>query len=594
MPDAPDPTALFRAVFASDLDAVRQCLAAGADLDARTDRGRTPLMVAAGLGHDDVVAALLVAGAPPDVVVDEEGPMRLADEEPEDEDEYLEAPTTALAFAVAAGRREAVERLLAAGASPTPPRWHDTPPLVYAAARGHRAIVDALLQAGAPVDHGLDRTPLAIAAGYGHAHVVRTLLVAGADPNAEGEDEETALLAAAAAGHREIVEILVEAGADPCHWAQGETALGLAARDGHDEVQAFLEPLVDDEIRAAARREGRRAARETLARAASDPQGEKLVEAAMMGEAAKVDKLLAAGAPVDYLAENGQTALMCAAAYGHAKIVETLLAASADPEVRARGETTERGRTALMAVAGSFFCRDREGLIRRLIEAGADVNARDDAGRTVLRVALDGERDDSLRTLLELGADPDLADSEGVTPLMVVMAAETNMRPESIEAFAGPLRAAGASEEGLANVRLLLAAGRGDLDAARELLAAGADFRYRRTPLIEAADGDLELVRLLLDAGADPNRAESDPPEDPEEAKDWQGDFNALLHAAYDGHLEVVRLLVDRGTDVHARNALGTALDYARLGKRERRNPDRPWDEVIRFLESGAPSHRRS
>jgi ankyrin repeat protein len=58
---------------------------------------------------------------------------------------------------------------------------------------------------------------------------------------------------------------------------------------------------------------------------------------------------------------------------------------------------------------------------------------------------------------------------------------------------------------------LLAAALRGDADALRAALAAGADPNAtdgedRTALLIAAADGALELCRLLLDAGADPNR----------------------------------------------------------------------------------------
>jgi ankyrin repeat protein len=42
---------------------VRLLLDKGGAIDARDDRGRTPLMIAAGLGHDEVVDLLLGRGA---------------------------------------------------------------------------------------------------------------------------------------------------------------------------------------------------------------------------------------------------------------------------------------------------------------------------------------------------------------------------------------------------------------------------------------------------------------------------------------------------------------------------------------------------
>ncbi len=54
----------------------------GAAIDARDDRGRTPLMIAAGLGHDEVVDLLLRRGA--DRVLRDKGGRSAADLAPND------------------------------------------------------------------------------------------------------------------------------------------------------------------------------------------------------------------------------------------------------------------------------------------------------------------------------------------------------------------------------------------------------------------------------------------------------------------------------------------------------------------------------
>ena len=51
-----------------------------------------------------------------------------------------------------------------------------------------------------------------------------------------------------------------------------------------------------------------------------------------------------------------------------------------------------------------------------LIEAGADVNATDDAGISILGAAVFGENVDVVKMLLEAGADPDKKDMDGDTP----------------------------------------------------------------------------------------------------------------------------------------------------------------------------------
>lgn len=55
---------LFKAAKAGDLDAVNECIAAGADVSYQADEGVSSLMTAAEEGHAEVVATLLQAGAP--------------------------------------------------------------------------------------------------------------------------------------------------------------------------------------------------------------------------------------------------------------------------------------------------------------------------------------------------------------------------------------------------------------------------------------------------------------------------------------------------------------------------------------------------
>ncbi len=87
-------------------------------------------------------------------------------------------------------------------------------------------------------------------------------------------------------------------------------------------------------------------------------------------------------------------------------VVTSALKAGADIEAR-----DEIGRTALI---WSAF-QDHAPMLAYLIDQGADVNALDQRGRTPLIWAAIAGRDASVDTLLENGADPAIVDADGKT-----------------------------------------------------------------------------------------------------------------------------------------------------------------------------------
>ena len=101
--------------------------------------------------------------------------------------------------------------------------------------------------------------------------------------------------------------------------------------------------------------------------------------------------------------------------------VELLLDAGANPHIKMRfnfGDERHRitGRTALM-----FACYlNNRQVITALIAAGADVNARDDQGQTVLMVACEGHANKGvIEELIAAGAEVNATDPQGKTALMV-------------------------------------------------------------------------------------------------------------------------------------------------------------------------------
>ena len=121
------------------------------------------------------------------------------------------------------------------------------------------------------------------------------------------------------------------------------------------------------------------------------------------------------------------------------------------------------------------------------------------------------------------------------------------------------------SREALTNVKLIIAADRGDVKIMSEMIKAGANVNISDdvfgTPVAAAASSaNYEAVKLLVDRGADVN------------VPDGQG-MTPLMSAALSGNPEVVRLLLSKGADANATNKKRsgklTALVIARFKKNE-------------------------
>ena len=398
---------LFAAVAARDLDRVRALLASGADPNRRGPRAPSPAeprvkvialpgtvdleeRFAGALENAPAEARAFYADLTGLLRVGSKDPAPCASESPETPEDAVggELP---LAAAILTGDIDLVGALIDAGASLAPePIWDSTPPLVLAVEQGDARIVRRLLAAGAPVGRGFDTTALLEAARGGRTDLVHLLVAAGARVDQGDADGHTPLMAAAARGHVETVRELLAAGADPNVEAEGDTALLGAARGAQREVFELLVPLAPAGVGEQASEEYERAAARQAQAAAQDPRIEALVDAGMYGNVEEATKLLSAGVDPDgFSIRRGQTALMYAGAYGHMPVVEALLAAGADPDLGARPDGMDgEGRTALMMAASSFFAKDRERVIRRLIECGARLDVQDAEGHTALMVAV--------------------------------------------------------------------------------------------------------------------------------------------------------------------------------------------------------------
>jgi hypothetical protein len=135
-----------------------------------------------------------------------------------------------------------------------------------------------------------------------------------------------------------------------------------------------------------------------------------LVYAAFMNDLPKVNELIAAGMDVNAVdSENNATALMEAAGNGNQEMVKVLLSAGADVNARSKN-----GRTAVLNVQEDTTAE----IVWTLVAAGAKVNRKDDDGNTPLMMAARIDNVTVIKALLDAGVKVNAKNKEGRTALM--------------------------------------------------------------------------------------------------------------------------------------------------------------------------------
>jgi ankyrin repeat protein len=225
------------------------------------------------------------------------------------------------------------------------------------------------------------------------------------------------------------------------------------------------------------------------------------------------------------------------------------------------------------------------GAVRKLIDAGANVNELEADGSSALLWAVYEQAPDVISMLLAAGADPNAANHFGITPLLQ---ASRYGDAGSIKLLLdGGAKLSAATRDG--ETPLMAASRAGSLEAVKLLLERGADPNatealWDQTALMWAtAEGHLDVVDALLAAGADPNhKARVTELETRSTRADFpSGGFTALMWAVRDGNEDIVHRLIDAGADVNATDGDGaTAMMLAIVNVR--------FDLAAKLLELGA------
>lgn len=364
------------AVLAHDLDRVRQLLLEQPDLvNARTERGDTPLYIAAFRGYAKQMLPLLLQYG--------------ADPAPAPNDR-LETP---LSIARELNLRQTAALLLKAGAQDD--QLSRAAEFRYLVLKRDLAGLARLAEEFPAVVHarnGYGQTALLLSVSGDKPDPATTqaLLKLGADPNATNRFGGTPYSVAVEREHLAMAALFRQHGAKETPMTRTAPLRLAAKQGGQADADEFLR------------------ANPGSADAHDDLRRTALHLACARGDLRMAELLLRHGADPNFTDFSDNTPLHHAASFGKPELVALLLANKADPNRRNR----QRASPLLNAVAVGA-----QAVVEALLKAGADVTVTDNLGETALHRAAGGGHVELMRLLLERGLDLNVRDRQRQTPL---------------------------------------------------------------------------------------------------------------------------------------------------------------------------------
>ncbi|RKK12755.1 hypothetical protein BFJ66_g2615 [Fusarium oxysporum f. sp. cepae] len=420
-----------------------------------------------------------------------------------------------------------LDTLIEHGADPavTNPNWVDTPPIVVAGKYGRAKIIDRLAKAALveAQDHK-GRNALWYAGGRGHHVVFQTLVKAGANTEvltANVKELRPALIPISGAPYPKCLKSVLDAGLDinsKLREIHSFHALGIAARSGHVEICRMLldhgtcKEFDDDSA---------------------------LIHATRANNLEIVNMLLEEGHKVDVQLDDSPdhgTPLVAAARAGYKDIVTALLQKGASVNYAAPKEITPL-RSAILG--------GQPTIAKTFIDAGADMNAVNDIGRSAIHSSY--HRPDCMKVLVDAGADINLPSPDG-TPFYLASFFNQTKVVELLLEHKPDLETrcpdGGFIDSGYTPLHCAASCGYNEL--LQLLLEKGADIEARTpkggTPLILAVvTNNEESVKILLEYKLDIDAVDI-----------WGG--SAMFCLPNPANLSVVRRLINRGASLTIRN----------------------------------------